>query len=949
MKPDGRDTPLASDWPAIRRLFDEALDQPPPERERHVRDSGAPPAVQAEVLSLLAHLPDEPAAAAPPVLAAAHEPPLLPTGLRLGAWEIVAPLGQGGMAEVFLARRADGAWDGEAAVKVIKRGMDSAAVLARFAQEQRALARLAHPHIARLLDAGRTPDGLPYFVMERVRGLPIDQACAGRSVDERLGLFLQLADAVAFAHRQLLVHRDLKPSNVLVTDEGQVKLLDFGIAKALDPTENAGPEQTAAGQRQFTPHYASPEQVRGEPVDTGTDVYSLGVLLYVMLTGVPPYGRGASTVFEAIRAVLEEAPTRPSGLAHPLLADDPGWLATRKRLAGDLDNILLKALSKAREARYPSAEALAADVRAHLAGWPVSAHPPSWAYRSGRFLRRHRLAAGLASALGLAVVGGAGAALWQAHEARLARDAAQAHLAELRRLAHAMIFEVNDALQAGATEGRRMLVKTAADYLERQAAGAPPGDGEAMELAEALSGLAKLEGHAYTDNVGQFAAGLAHYRQALALLRPLQPRHENDPAWQGAMVAALEGTSSIERQQRHLPEAYAAMQEVSLHAARAAALQPQDLRSRVYACAALLELSSHNYMVERDHGLNRLDDALPPAGQALACTERLTVDLAQQPRAWKLRSYALHTHAGLLAIQGRLAEALAEERQSLAAAEHAYTLPGGAAQRSAMVVASHLHLALIQLKIGPDDQARAELGMALDEASRAMQADPSNQRLRAEYLAVARNVVDHALRFGAYERLAGIDAALRTLPGPADARDDTATTRAHLDALRALAAFQRGDNVQGGSLVQQARTWLGPDPEASLDVAHNPNDAELLAALRSAEAAAAGHAGDDNTALRTAREARAALAQMRAGRDPRDVAERLLAAEQLTRLARLPVGRSPEALAWRATVGAEARQLFQALAESKIIDPAARPEWPWLLGLPGHAMPPAAIAPTAKP
>ncbi|MFO1340694.1 MAG: serine/threonine-protein kinase [Burkholderiaceae bacterium] len=937
MKPDGRDTPAARDWPAIRRLFDEALDRDPAERARHVRASGAAPAVQAEVLSLLAHLPGEAAAAPgptglhePPEPPVAAEPPLLPAGLRLGAWEIVAPLGQGGMAEVFLARRADGAWDGEAAVKVIKRGMDSAAVLARFAQEQRALARLAHPHIARLLDAGRTPDGLPYFVMERIRGLPIDQACAGRSVDERLALFLQLADAVAFAHRQLLVHRDLKPSNVLVTDEGQVKLLDFGIAKALDPTEGTGPEQTAAGQRQFTPHYASPEQVRGEPVDTGTDVYSLGVLLYVMLTGVPPYGRGASTVFEAIRAVLEEAPTRPSGLAHPLLAADPAWLATRKRLAGDLDNILLKALSKERDARYPSAEALAADVRAHLAGWPVSAHPPSWAYRGGRFLRRHRLAAGLATALGLAVVGGAGLALWQAREARLARDAAQAHLAELRHLAHAMIFEVNDALQAGATEGRRVLVETAADYLERQAAGAQPNDAEAMELAEALSGLAKLEGHAYTDNVGQFAAGLAHYRQALVLLRPLQPRHEDDAAWHGAMVAALEGSSSIERQQRHLPEAYADMQQVSLHAARAAALKPQDLRLRVYACAALLELSSHNYMVERDHGLNRLDDALPPAEQALACTERLAADLATQPRAWKLRSYALHTHAGLRAIQGRLAEALAEEQASLAAAEHAYTLPGGAAQRSAMVVASHLHLALIELKIGPDDQARRELGVALDEAAQAMRGDPSNQRLRAEYLAVARNVVDHALRFGRGERLGEVDAALRGLPGPGDAPDDTAATRAHLDALRALAAFQRGDAGLGRSLVQQARAWLAPGRGAAPDPANDPNDAELLAALRSAEAAQAGAAGDEAAALRAAREARAALAQMRAGRDPRDAAERLLAAEQLTRLARVLAGRSPEARALRLEIAAEARALFQGLAEQGVIRPEARPEWAWL-------------------
>ena len=240
------------------------------------------------------------------------------------------------MGEVWLAERADGAYNGQAAIKVLRRGMDSSQVLQRFAQEQQALARLQHPHIAQLIDASRTPDGLPFFVMQRVQGQPIDAACVGLPLPAGLALFLQLADAVSYAHRNLLVHRDLKPSNVLVTAQGQVKLLDFGIAKALDPLDAAGLD-TVAGERPFTPLYASPEQVRGEPMGTATDIYSLGVLLYVMLTGVRPYGRQASSAREVARSVLEEAPTRPSALSP-----QAQWLQHQPRVAAHHGRALLQ-------------------------------------------------------------------------------------------------------------------------------------------------------------------------------------------------------------------------------------------------------------------------------------------------------------------------------------------------------------------------------------------------------------------------------------------------------------------------------------------------------------------------------------------------------------------------------------------------------------------------------
>ncbi len=504
------------DWSAVRTLFDALAELPEGERQARLADPGLDPAVVAEVRSLLAHGGEEAFLAEPaePVAAPGRE------GERLGAWRIVSPLGSGGMGEVWLAERDDGAYAGQAAVKLLKRGMDTEAVLARFAQEQQALARLTHPHIARLLDAGRSADGLPYFVMECVRGRPIDQACQGLALEARLALFLQLADAVAHAHRHLLVHRDLKPANVLVDEDGQVKLLDFGIAKALQDDAAAGAEATHTGQRAFTPHYASPEQVRGEPVSTATDLYSLGVLLYVMLTGQRPYGRTAGSALEVARAVLEEEPTRPSSLS-PGPQAPPGWLATRRRLQGDLDNILLKTLEKPVERRYPSVEALAADIRAFLGGYPVSAQPPSAAYRLRKFLGRNRAASAAGALAVLALAGGAAAATWQWHIAERRFD-------EVHQFARTMLFDVDQALRDGPTAGREKLVQTSLLYLDRLSAERIRDTGLLRDLAEAYERVGDIQGNTMQSNLGRPEDAAQSFAKALALRERLAARDAAD-------------------------------------------------------------------------------------------------------------------------------------------------------------------------------------------------------------------------------------------------------------------------------------------------------------------------------------------------------------------------------------------------------------------------------------
>ncbi len=501
-------SPTAPRWADIKALFEATVDLQPAAREPLIAAAALAPDALTELRSLLAHhdalagsadfmdgsaaraMAHGPGSAPESAAHAAHAPRV---GQRLGAWEIVRAIGSGGMGEVFEARRADGQYQGRAAVKLLKRGMDSAVVLQRFALERQALARLSHPHIAHLLDAGVSEDGLPYFVLDYVQGLPIDQAGAGLTLEARLLLFLQLADAVAHAHRNLLVHRDLKPANVLVDGQGQVKLLDFGIAKALDPLESAGgleAHSTVGGQRPYTPHYASPEQVRGEPVSTATDIYSLGVLLYQMLTGTRPTGRAATTPAEAARSVLEDEPTRPSRLS-PTEAVDPQWLQTRRRLEGDLDNILLKALEKPIERRYASVDAMAADVQAFLQGRPVSARRPQVAYVLGKFVRRNRwavlagtlgglgLAAGLAAALlqgrvaaALGVIGLAGGlalALVKGRQAEVARSAAVRHVAELRQFSRELVVEYGDAITyvPGGMQRKAAMLRTTLSTLQR--------------------------------------------------------------------------------------------------------------------------------------------------------------------------------------------------------------------------------------------------------------------------------------------------------------------------------------------------------------------------------------------------------------------------------------------------------------------------------------------------
>ena len=430
-------------WRVVSPYLDRALEMPDQERVAwletlRVQD----PALAADLEALLEERSQlsregflEEAPPRPPAVAAL-------AGQTVGAYRLISLIGQGGMGTVWLARRSDGRFEGKAAVKLLNANLVGRAGEERFRREGNILARLAHPHIARLVDAGVSPSGQPYLVLEYVEGERIDRSCDGKGlgVEARLRLFLDVLAAVAHAHANLIVHRDIKPSNVLVGTDGQVKLLDFGIAKLLEGEEPSG-EATALtrdGGRVLTPEYAAPEQVTGGPITTATDVYSLGVLLYVILGGRHPAESALPSPVDLLKAIVDTEPEHLSDVVNDTRSRSPDALAKtaalrattpdglHRILKGDLDTIVAKALKKSPDERYASVTALADDIRRYLDHDPISARPDSLAYRAAKFVRRHRAAVALAGLAGLAVAAGLAGTVTQAQRATRLATVAEA-------------------------------------------------------------------------------------------------------------------------------------------------------------------------------------------------------------------------------------------------------------------------------------------------------------------------------------------------------------------------------------------------------------------------------------------------------------------------------------------------------------------------------------------
>src|SRR5271166_5530412 len=410
-----------SEWDRIQSIFLQAIDRRPEERSAFLDGvCEGDLDIRREVESLLAH--DDSASDAQIAGALQDTTQSLLDSEEnigpLGPWRVIKAIGRGGMGRVYLAARDDDQFRKLVAVKLVKRGMDTSDLLDRFRRERQILAQLDHPYISRLIDGGSTSQGQPYLVMEYVEGRPIDTYCnqEGLGLRDRLRLFLKVCEAVSYAHRNLVVHRDLKPGNILVSSDGSPKLLDFGVAKLLDPENNPSLTRTDAGGRLLTPEYASPEQMRGTFVNTASDIYALGAVMYELLTGAKAHTFDSRSPAEMERVVCELPIRLPS---ERVLSNNPHL---SKELAGDLDNIILKAMRKEPEQRYSSVDLFTKDIGRYLDGMTVTARPPSLTYRVGKFARRNRIALGLAAVVVISLVAGTWISLVQAHRARLAQQ-----------------------------------------------------------------------------------------------------------------------------------------------------------------------------------------------------------------------------------------------------------------------------------------------------------------------------------------------------------------------------------------------------------------------------------------------------------------------------------------------------------------------------------------------
>ncbi|MBX3244663.1 MAG: protein kinase [Acidobacteria bacterium] len=602
-------------WKLIKNDLAAALELSGPDRDRYVEALDV--SIRPEVERLLAaessakDFIEEPAIFG--IAEITHETDRTPD--QIDGYRLLRTLGTGGMGTVYLAERSGQGFNQQVALKIIKRGMDTSSILKRFLMERQILADLDHPNIARMLDGGSTEDGLPYFVMEYVDGLEVRRFCNDNAfgLAERLELFLKICGAVSEAHRNLVVHRDLKPTNILVADDGEPKLLDFGIAKLLLPDWQADTNEATLTQfRVMTPEYASPEQLAGRATSTSTDVYSLGVILYELLTGERPFKTQGKAPQELIDSILSKEPQRPSLAAstrNTRFADETNngsvkntngrgnipvlsaALVDSKLLQGDLDNVVLKALHPEQDRRYRSVDEFAEDIRRFQDGLPVTATADSKVYRFQKFVSRNRFAFFASAAGAILLVMLSAFAGWQAVRANNERAAAERRFEQLRELANYLVFDAHDQISdlPGSTAARKELVERALKYLDGLYAEAGEDMTLKRELAAGYERIGDVQGGPLQANLGEYDNALKSFARAIELRDELASKDgDNSDLYAAAMlrskvVRILQVRNDPNAAEEHLSKAEVLLEDLS-------AKEPSNILYRVTQARFAFEL-----------------------------------------------------------------------------------------------------------------------------------------------------------------------------------------------------------------------------------------------------------------------------------------------------------------------------------------------------------------------
>ena len=739
-------------WQKVKGLLDEALELRTTERAAFLESLREDePEVGEEVESLLRAHEAQPDFLEPPRAHGAANDTVSTdsaawVGRVLGSYRLLELIGEGGMGAIFRAVRADGLHDRPVAVKLIRSGFSKEFFLRRFNEERRILASLDHPNIARLLDGGASPEGTPYVVMEFVDGLPIDVFCARQqlSIRGRLELFRVVCGAVQYAHQNLIVHRDLKPANILVTKDGQPKLLDFGIAKIHDPRRGAEVERSLTLLPIMTPDFASPEQVRGASITTASDIYSLGVILYVLLTGQRPYGSAQRTPHEIMKAICETTPLKPSGTvlhhaatagpgegasAHqPLIADSERRerYRLRRALRGDIDSIVLKALRKEAHERYATVEQLSEDIRRHLEGLPVKARRGTAGYRLRKFTARHIASVSVAAAVAGLLIASVIVSVRETRVARVEAGRAERRFNDLRELARSLVFDVHDAIRdlPGSTPARKILIDRALKYLDGLSKESGSDRALMRELAAAYERVGEVEGHFLQSNLGDAARSRDSYQKALALRLRLASGDPHDPRDRLALASCyrrvanqLWATGNIRGARDEIAEAIAVA---------GALAQNLDV---------LTEESAEYNLQAEIFGNTEMGGLADPAAalqsvrheeQVVAAMLKLSPDSAEVQHSYQICILKL---GDMLQADGDLQGALASFHQALDVARRLqHRSP--TAKNTRQVAVAHNHVAVILDLLGDRAGSLSSSRESLEIYRRLLSADPRNELMQ---------------------------------------------------------------------------------------------------------------------------------------------------------------------------------------------------------------------------